>query len=112
MVVQIRLIYGCASDYGQSQIVISWLRMIPAVGNVLCNQRAIGAYGNNVSCLSASIAGAHYVKLAQWPVIYFPDIIAIAQCYCETLQDHATIVLMMDVFIFDIQRTVHCDIFL
>ena len=72
-VVQIRLIYGCTSDYGHSQIVIAWLCMIPAVDHVLCNRRAIGAYGNNVSCLSAGIPGAHNVKLDQWPVIFFPD---------------------------------------
>jgi hypothetical protein len=40
-VVHIRLVYGCASDYGQSQIVITWLCMIPAVDHVLCNRRAI-----------------------------------------------------------------------
>jgi hypothetical protein len=30
--------------------------------------------------------------------MYFPDIVTIAQCYYETLQHHATIVLVMDVF--------------
>jgi hypothetical protein len=40
-VVEIRLIYGCASDYGQSQIIIAWLCMTPAVDHVLCNRTAM-----------------------------------------------------------------------
>ena len=65
-VVQIRLMYGCANDYGPSQIVISWLCMIPAVDHVLCNRRAISEH-MKITChvLSASIPGAHYVKLNQ-----------------------------------------------
>lgn len=65
--------------------------MIPAVDHVLCSR---GAYGINVLCLSAQ-----YVKLDQWPVIYFPDIVTIAQCYCETLQYHTTIALVVGVFV-------------
>jgi hypothetical protein len=49
----------------EEEEVSAWLYMIPAVDHVLCNRRAIGAYGNNGSCLSANIPGEHYVKMDQ-----------------------------------------------
>jgi hypothetical protein len=98
-VVQVRHIYGWASDYGQSQIIIAWLCMTPAVDHVLCNRTAVLEQMKITCYVQVLVLQVHI--MSNWTSDLSFIFLIPSPLHSDTVKykkEHATIAFLSDMF--------------